>query len=58
MSEHKHQCNKAEKYGALYFYSPLWNNWSEKYIDDSQAAHMGIMTIAFHCKYCGLELGV
>ena len=57
MSE-EHQCNIAEKYGALYFYSPMWKKWAEKYVGNSQAAYLGIMLIAFYCKYCGLELGV
>ena len=58
LSERKHQCGNAEKHGALYFYSRLWKSWAEKYVGNSQAAHMGVMTIATHCKYCGLELGV
>lgn len=57
MSE-QHQCDSAKSYGALYFYSPLWKSWAEKYVGNSQAAHMGVMTTATHCKYCGLELGV
>ncbi len=52
----EHQCNKAEKYGALYFYSGMWKQWAEKFTGDSSAAHLGMMTIAFYCKYCGLEL--
>jgi len=58
MSEHEHQCINAEKHGALYFYSLLWNSWAEKYIGNSEAARKGMMTTATHCKYCGLELVV
>ena len=54
--ETKHQCLLAEKAGALYFYSGLWKSWVEKYIGESQAARMGVMTTANYCKYCGLYL--
>jgi len=53
-----HQCIKAEKHGTLYFYSILWESWAEKYVGNSQAARMGVMTTCTHCKYCGLELGM
>ena len=56
MSELEHQCEEARKYGALYFYSDMWGNWAEKYMGNSQAAHMGMMTIAFYCKFCGVKL--
>jgi hypothetical protein len=53
----KHQCENAKTHGALYFYSSLWKSWAEKYEGDSQAARMGVMTTATHCKYCGVDLG-